>query len=159
MATSDTSRIPRRPTACLLISLLGILAVLICGGAGAPIYNIVRGEHIARGLMPPDYPGSTLIEVEQERFPNTRFEYRTYHTPDSVETVLAYMEQHMPGFSQRSSERYDNQRRDNSLPSLITARLVRVADIESGVPSVEVKLDDANTTGTEITIILSWPDP
>ena len=153
------SRTPRRPTARFLISLVGLLALFVCCGAGAPIYNIVRGEQIARGLMPPEYPGSTLIEVEQERFPNTRFEYRTYYTSDSVETVLAYMEQHMPGFIQHSSERYDNHRRDNSLPSLITALLVQVADIESGVPSVEAKLDEAHTTGTEISIVLSWPDP
>jgi hypothetical protein len=109
--------------------------------------------------MPPEYPGSTLVQVEQERFPNTRFEHRTYHTPDDVATVLAYMEGHMPGFTQVSSERYENRRQDNSLPSLITAVLVQFADIESGVPGVEVNLDEANTTGTEITIILSWPDP
>ena len=156
---SDMPRAPRRLPARLLISLLGLLALLVCGGVGAPIYNIMRGEQIARGLMPPDYPGSTLIEIEQERFPNTRFEYRTYYTSDSVETVLEYMEQYMPGFIRDASERYDNRRQDNSLPSLITALLVQVADIESGVPSVEVKLDEARTTGTEITVVLSWPDP
>lgn len=152
-------RTPRRQTSRPLISLLGVFALLACCCAGAPIYNIVRGEQIARGLMPPEYPGSTLLKVEQERFPNTRFEYRTYYSSDGIETVLAYMEQHMPSFVQHSSERYDNHRRDNSLPSLITALVVQVADIESGVPSVEVNLDEANTTGTEITIILSWPDP
>jgi len=154
MATSNTSRTPR-----LLIGLLGLPVLLACCCIGAPVYNIVRGEQIARGLMPPEYPGSTLLQVEQERFPNTRFEHRTYFTPDNVETVLAYMEQHMPGFTQYSPERYGNRRQDNSLPSLITAILVQWGDIESGVPDVEVNLDEANTTGTEITIILSWPDP
>ena len=163
MDTGDTSpqgkRVPRKPTLRLLVWLLGIPVFLACCCGGAPVYNIVRGEQVARGLMPPEYPGSTLIEVEQERFPNTRFEYRTYSTPDDVETVLAYMEGHMPGFTQSSPERYGNHRQDNSLPSLITALLVQLGDIESGVPGVEVNLDEANTTGTEITIILSWPDP
>ena len=84
----------------------------------------MRGDWIARGLMPPEYPGSTLIEVEQDRIPNTRFEYRTYYTPDSLETVLAHMEQHLPGFTQHPSERYDNHRQDNSLPSRIAAQAV-----------------------------------
>lgn len=159
MAANATSRTPRRQTLRLLIWLLGVPLFLACCCIGAPVYNIVRGEQIARSLMPPEYPGSTLIQVEQERFPNTRFEYRTYYTSDNVETVLAYMEQHMPGFTSDPPERYRNHRHDNSLPSLITAILVQLGDIESGVPGVEVNLDEAQTTGTEITIILSWPDP
>jgi len=138
---------------------MGVPALIACCCLGAPVYNILRGEQIARDLMPPEYPGSTLVHVEQERHPNTRSEYRTYHTPDDLETVLAYMEQHLPGFTQYSRERYGNRIEDKSLPSLITALLAQFGDIESGVPGVEAELDEANTTGTEITVILHWPDP
>ena len=109
--------------------------------------------------MPPEYPGSQLLEVEQERYPNTRFEHRAYYTPDGLQTVLAYMDQHMPGFTSSSPEHYGNRLEDKSLSSLITAILVQLTDIESGVPGVEVNLEAADTGGTEIRVILQWPDP
>ncbi|MBM2851370.1 MAG: hypothetical protein HW418_4312 [Anaerolineales bacterium] len=109
--------------------------------------------------MPPEYPGSNLIDVEQVRYPNTRFEHRTYHTPDNPETVLAYMEQQMPGFTGDRRTHYENYIEDKSLPSLIVAVSGPLNYFESGVPGVEVKLDEGDTVGTEITVILSWPDP
>ena len=141
-----------------IIFIFGVPALIAGCCLGAPFYNVWRGEQIARSLMPPEYPGSRLIDVEQERIPNTRWEYRTYYTSDDLETVLAYMEQHLPGFTKHSSERYSTRIEDKSLPSLITAVLVQVSDIESGVPGVEVELD-ADPAGTEITVILNWPDP
>ena len=112
-----------------------------------------------RRLLPPEYPGSQLVNVEQERHPNTRTEQRTYHTPDDMETVLAYMEQYLPGFTQASGERYENQIEDTGWPSRIVAASGPLNLLESGLPGAAVELDDTDDGGTEITFTAYWPDP
>ena len=163
MSTSDaplpSQRARSKPGLGCLIYLLGVPVFISVCCLGSQLYNVLQGENIARRLAPPEYPGSRLVQVEQVRIPNTRFEQRTYYTPDNPETVLAYMQQHMPGFTGDRRTHYENYVADQSLPSLIVAVSGPLNYLESGVPGVEVKLDEGEAAGTDITFILSWPDP
>lgn len=73
----------------LMCVAIGLVLVAIAAGLGSSF--VFSGELVVRNLMPPIYPGSTLLNVERRDVAGYVFEVTTYRTDDSVPVVLQYM--------------------------------------------------------------------
>jgi hypothetical protein len=111
----------------------------------------------------PQYPGSELIySKEGGGGSHIQFSHYIYHTPDSLDEVVTYMEKHLPGFTKEFSEEngltYTNRVQDtNALarfsiqysthpedPVFPTARIWLYEDENEGVTVIKVLLEYPN---------------
>jgi hypothetical protein len=122
----------------------------------------------AKSLAPPQYPNSELIESEQGGGTDIMWERQVFQTPDSVEQVLVFMEEYIPGFqneveSQRGLIYFNNvddtgwigkQAAEIACSSLFC--IEREAYSYPGV-SVTIYSNPDNPAQTLIQVWVSWP--
>lgn len=158
----------------LLITLLGLGACVVLGIVAAPFVDFLivtsAAPQMAYALAPPQYPGSQLIKTYQRTGTESKGDWRTYRTEDSVDKVLAFLEEHMPGFIEENDPTrgavYRNHKEDKS------ERAERAADYAcsslfcttfdtKSYPSVYITLysDPQDTSATLIDVQVDWPAP
>lgn len=115
---------------------------------------------MAERLAPPPYPKSQLISETQGGGSAVGCHRRVYQTNDNIESVLAYMELYLPGFTHEpNSERsaYGNAIEDTSwLAQMIGAG--RVVRKYLTYPSVGVYIGILPDNRTEIRITTCWAE-
>jgi hypothetical protein len=144
-----------------------LLALLFCLCPG-PFCALVGGQMVAFGVVP-DYPAATLISTDREWQSNTVTEKHIYRTNDSLDTVLIYMEQHLPGFvkvdlSPLTQVAPKFMYRNSLHPSWLTklafhyAELMHIARYEADLPYMNVLIysDPSDPSGTIIEVISGW---
>ncbi len=158
----------QRERSCLISGLILLfLGIPFCLFFG-PICALVGGQVLAFGDVP-QYPSVKLISTDRTLHSNTVSETQIYKTDDNLDTVLAYMEQHLPGFVKLdqppSSRQLTNTIYRNSLrPSWVADLAIRYADFmrivpyTEGLPSKVVLIysDPDNPGGTVIEVINDW---
>jgi hypothetical protein len=158
----------------IALILLGLGACVAIGVVAAPFVDFIltlnAAPQMARALAPPQYPGSQLVKTYPREGTESQGDWRTYRTSDSVDKVLAFMEEHMPGFTigndsirgtvyrNTKEDRSDLAKRaaDYSCSSLFCAT--------SGLthyPSASVIIysDPDNSAGTLVDVLIDWPAP
>jgi hypothetical protein len=105
-----------------LLMLLGLGACIAISVVAAPFVDflivISSAPQMAYALVPPEYPSAQLVKSYQRTGTESRGDWRTYRTEDSVGQVLMFMEEHMPGFIEEHDPTrgtlYRNHREDKS---------------------------------------------
>ena len=154
--------------------LLGLGACVAIGIVAAPfldfIVTISAAPQMARALAPPEYPGSQLVNTYPRNGTESQGDWRTYRTPDSVDKVLAFMEQHMPGFvighDPNRGTIYRNNKEDKSdlakrAADYSCSSLFCATSGLTHYPSANVIIysDPENPAGSLIEVQIDWPAP
>jgi hypothetical protein len=152
----------RLPPKRLKVAVLALLVLTCCIPCGVMAYVQRRSSIVSKA--PPPYPDSELISRWESGGPTSVWDRRTYRTDDSVEQVLEFMEQHMPGFSETQFPEglgYKNKACDTGWSAYFVAWAVAspVDEIEGLLPTVSVWFysDSENPSGTIINIWFVWP--
>ncbi len=123
----------------------------------------------ARSLAPPEYPNGELLGSWQSGGPDMMWDRRTYRTSDSVEEVFSYMEERMPGFTEKEDSTrdvvYSNHATNTNWLAQRAAEYACTSlyciEKESALtyPSASITFysDPENLTDTLIEVWLSWP--
>ena len=124
------------------------------------IVPILAPRIMAERLAPPPYPKSQLISETQGGGSDSGCRRRVYQTNADIESVLAYMELHLPGFTRDSeAERiaYGNAIEDSSwlAQTIGSGKIVRNYPI---YPSVQVSIGMLPDRETEIKITTCWAE-
>ena len=123
------------------------------------------GQRLAYRLAPPEYPGSRLVGQHVSGGTATMWDRRIYRSFDSYEGVLAYMEQHMPGFAETTlvagRSAYINHACDDSLLARSAGWLADSGQEGDGLtlPRTRVLVYEGPDVPTEtiITVWVEWP--
>ena len=75
----------------------GVTVFLVCGSCAALLSIEPLIEY---SLTPVNYPGSHLIDVDSGGGSGGAWTVKTYRTNDSVDKVITFFEQEMPGFTE-----------------------------------------------------------
>lgn len=135
------------------------------------LFVVNWAKYRAYSFAPPEYPGSELVGKWQSGGPETMWDRRTYRTSDSVNQVLTFMEEYMPGFVEENEPEmgtvYHNYVQDDS--SRLAKRAAEIACqslfcLEKSAftyPSTGVSFysDPGNPTNTIIKVWIDWPAP
>ncbi len=158
----------------LLFTLLGLGACIALSIVAAPFIDFLivtsSAPQMAYALVPPEYPGSQLVKTYQRTGTESKGDWRTYRTEDGLEKVLAFMEEHMPGFVEEHDETrgiiYRNHREDKSERAQRAAEyacssLFCVTFDAKSYPSVYLALyaDPQDASATLIEVQIDWPAP
>jgi hypothetical protein len=153
---------------------LGLGACVTIGMVALPFADYVvatfSAPQMARTLAPPEYPGSQFLSTYQRTGTESMGDWRTYSTTDSIGNMLAFMEEHMPGFVMEHNSAggtiYRNYKEDKSdlakrAADYACSSLFCTTFNTKTYPSVEVTLysDPNNSTGTLIDVHIDWPAP
>jgi hypothetical protein len=84
----------------LLILTITLFLTPFCLFGASAAYLLGGGEIVARSKIPPQYPNSRLLSVEEDSYSDGAAEYQTYETTDPLENVIQYMEQYYPNFKE-----------------------------------------------------------
>src|SRR5262245_11185942 len=81
------------------LTIVAVLVSLACCWCGGPLaMSLGPSEALAKQFVVPVYPGSTQVSHWRSGASDNFWEETSWHTSDSVETVVADMESKMPGF-------------------------------------------------------------
>jgi hypothetical protein len=141
--------------------------VLVCGACsllGLAMFSPLIAEGMAAKMLPPQYPGSKLVEARQGGGSAAGSYSFLYQTGDNVDQVEAFYERHLPA----AGSTYDiaelwhsaHQRCDFSLPAQLISRLEQGRfDRNPYLPCVGVDIypDLANPYQTLIILWMHWP--
>jgi len=152
----EDKEVPTRPLAVIV----GIMSIGCCLCCGPLVLTFGPSEVLAKILVPPAYPGSMQVNHWRSSGPDSMWEESTYHTTDSIDKVLVFMEANMPGFEQTNDSKpdyplYVNGRSDNG-PLGILASLAVDPPIHPGV-SVAIYRDRDDPAITVIQVRVEWP--
>lgn len=154
-----------------LMTLCACVAIIVISVGLRDLIALTQGSDLAYALAPPEYPESKLIYKYHPVGTESMGDMRTYRTTDNVQTVLSFMEEHMPGFYFQDSSLFGpafyNSRADKSDHAKRIARfactsmLCDPGDEAWTYPSVGVIIhtDPENSTGTLIELSFFWPAP
>ena len=158
----------------LALILLGLGTCVTMAAIGAPFLDFIvvtsLAPQMAHALAPPEYPGSQFLGTYNRTGTESKGDWRTYRTTDSIEKVLAFMEEHMPGFvMEHNSARgivYHNAKEDKSdlakraADYACSSLFCTTLDAKT-YPSVDVTLysDPNHPPGTLIDVLIDWPAP
>ena len=158
----------------LITLLLGLGACVVVSSVCGPLIELTlvstAAPYMAHALAPPEYPGSQFVGTYNRMGTESMGDWRTYRTADSIDTVLTFMEGHMPGFvMEHTSVRgtvYHNAREDKSdlakrAADWACSSLFCTTFDAKTYPSVYITLysDPKSPTGTLIDVFFDWPAP
>lgn len=148
------------------ILLIGSV-VLVCGACsllGLAMFSPLIAEGMAAKMLPPQYPGSKLVEARRGGGSAMGSYSFLYQTGDNVDQVEAFYERHLPAagstYDIAELSRSAHQRCDLSLPAQLISRLEQGRfDRSPYLPCVGVDIypDLANPYQTLIILWMHWP--
>jgi hypothetical protein len=122
----------------------------------------------AYALAPPQYPNSHLVEEKHQPGRQNDSVLRVYETNDSVEEVLAFMEEHMPGFTETKSYWSDGSTYHNEVIDSTVEEFLGSPPSKASLDwpydtyphaSVRIEPNPDKPTGTIIHVWVGWPIP